>query len=253
MLTRFIKIQLVLFAILTLIALVVLGCVLPAAAEPGGHRPVHAVRRPAARRAACTRTANVTYRGTTIGKVTAVEPTENGRQGDDEHRQQVQDPGRRRRQRALGVGDRRAVPRPGVDRQPRPVLQRGPDHHQEHGAQRGRSGAGRRQPGSRGAAEGEDRLAARPRRREAVGGLGPALQRLVDSTHGDRQRLQGQPRPRSTTSSRTRRRSSTARSNSGDAISQWAAQPERARRADRRAGSGAAQRSAAGRRRPPIS
>ena len=51
-------------------------------------------------------TANVTYRGITIGKVTDVEPTEARRRGDDEHRQPLQDPGRRGCERAFGVGGR---------------------------------------------------------------------------------------------------------------------------------------------------
>ena len=51
-------------------------------------------------------TSNVTYRGETIGKVTAVEPTEAGVRGDHEYRQPVQDPDRRVGERAFGVGGR---------------------------------------------------------------------------------------------------------------------------------------------------
>ena len=51
-------------------------------------------------------TANVTYRGTTIGKVTAVEPTENGARAtmsiDNRYKIPVDAIG----ERALGVGDR---------------------------------------------------------------------------------------------------------------------------------------------------
>ena len=105
MLTRFIKIQLVLFTILTIIALVVLGWYylrLPSVAGIGQYKLYADLPRSGGLYA----TANVTYRGTTIGKVTAVEPTERGARADDEHRQPLQDPGRRVGERALGVGDR---------------------------------------------------------------------------------------------------------------------------------------------------
>jgi phospholipid/cholesterol/gamma-HCH transport system substrate-binding protein len=77
MLTRFIKIQLVIFAILTLIGLVALGWYylrLPSVAGVGQYT-LHA---DLPRSGGLYATANVTYRGTTIGKVTAVEPTETG-------------------------------------------------------------------------------------------------------------------------------------------------------------------------------
>ena len=77
MLTRFIKIQLILFSILTLIALVALGWYylrLPALAGIGQY-DLHA---DLPRSGGLYATANVTYRGTTIGKVTEVVPTENG-------------------------------------------------------------------------------------------------------------------------------------------------------------------------------
>jgi phospholipid/cholesterol/gamma-HCH transport system substrate-binding protein len=76
-LTRFIKIQLVLFAILTLIAILVLGWYylkLPSAAGIGQYKLYADLPRSGGLYA----TANVTYRGTQIGKVLAVEPTENG-------------------------------------------------------------------------------------------------------------------------------------------------------------------------------
>jgi phospholipid/cholesterol/gamma-HCH transport system substrate-binding protein len=76
-LTRFIKIQLVLFTILTVIALVVLGWYylrLPSVAGVGTY-DLHA-KLP--RSGGLYSTANVTYRGTQIGKVTEVKPTETG-------------------------------------------------------------------------------------------------------------------------------------------------------------------------------
>lgn len=77
MLTPFIKRQLILFGILTSITAVVLGGYylrLPAAAGIGQYT-LHA-NLPAS--GGLYRTANVTYRGQTIGTVTAVEPTETG-------------------------------------------------------------------------------------------------------------------------------------------------------------------------------
>jgi phospholipid/cholesterol/gamma-HCH transport system substrate-binding protein len=76
-LTRFIKIQLALFTVLTVIALVTLGWYylrLPSAAGIGQY--TLQAELPAS--GGLYRTANVTYRGITIGKVTEVEPTESG-------------------------------------------------------------------------------------------------------------------------------------------------------------------------------
>ena len=77
MLTRFIKLQLILFMILTIIALVALGWYylrLPALAGIGQYKLYADLPRSGGLYA----TANVTYRGTTIGKVLEVKPTENG-------------------------------------------------------------------------------------------------------------------------------------------------------------------------------
>src|SRR3954467_5949327 len=77
MLTRFIKIQLVLFSILTVIALVVLGWYylrLPALVGIGQYD----LKAELPRSGGLYATANVTYRGTQIGKVTDVVPTEKG-------------------------------------------------------------------------------------------------------------------------------------------------------------------------------
>jgi phospholipid/cholesterol/gamma-HCH transport system substrate-binding protein len=76
-LTRFIKFQLILFTILTILALVLLGWYylrLPALVGIGQYK----LYADLPRSGGLYSTANVTYRGTQIGKVTAVEPTENG-------------------------------------------------------------------------------------------------------------------------------------------------------------------------------
>ncbi len=77
MLTRFIKIQLIIFTILTILAVGVLGLYylrLPSLAGVGQYTLYADLERSGG----LYGTANVTYRGTQIGKVTAVEPTENG-------------------------------------------------------------------------------------------------------------------------------------------------------------------------------
>jgi phospholipid/cholesterol/gamma-HCH transport system substrate-binding protein len=76
-LTRFIKFQLVLFTILTILALTVLGWYylrVPSLVGVGQYKLYADLPRSGGLYA----TANVTYRGTQIGKVTAVEPTETG-------------------------------------------------------------------------------------------------------------------------------------------------------------------------------
>ncbi len=105
MLTRFIKIQLILFTVLTVIALVVLGWYylrLPSVAGVGQYTLTAEL--PAS--GGLYRTANVTYRGITIGKVTDVEPYERGARATMSIDSQVQDPGQLGGQRALGVGHR---------------------------------------------------------------------------------------------------------------------------------------------------
>ncbi len=77
LLTRFIKMQLVLFTVLTVIALVVLALIylrLPTWAGVG----MYNLNANLPNSGGLYATANVTYRGTTIGKVTSVEPTEQG-------------------------------------------------------------------------------------------------------------------------------------------------------------------------------
>src|SRR6201992_2058143 len=77
MLTRFIRRQLVIFGILTAVALLVLGVYylrLPSLAGIGQYD----LRAELPASGGLYPTANVTYRGITIGKVTKVEPTEQG-------------------------------------------------------------------------------------------------------------------------------------------------------------------------------
>jgi phospholipid/cholesterol/gamma-HCH transport system substrate-binding protein len=77
MLTRFIRIQLLLFTILTIVALLVLGVYylrLPSVVGIGQYN----LNAELPRSGGLYATANVTYRGTQIGKVTSVEPTEHG-------------------------------------------------------------------------------------------------------------------------------------------------------------------------------
>ena len=78
MLTRFIKIQLVLFTILTIIAHPGAGLVLPASCPALVGIGQYKLYADLPRSGGLYATANVTYRGTQIGKVTSVEPTENG-------------------------------------------------------------------------------------------------------------------------------------------------------------------------------
>src|SRR5271165_7199546 len=77
MLTRFIRMQLVVFAVLTLAALIALGWYylrIPSLLGVGQYQLT--VQLPAS--GGLYRTSNVTYRGIQIGKVTKVEPTKNG-------------------------------------------------------------------------------------------------------------------------------------------------------------------------------
>ena len=106
MVTRFIKIQLVLFTILTIIALVALGWYylrVPSLVGIGQYKLYADLPRSGGLYA----TGNVTYRGTQIGKVTAVEPTERGARATQRQRGLLVAGLRRRHgQRALRVRDR---------------------------------------------------------------------------------------------------------------------------------------------------
>jgi len=76
-LTRVVRIQLLLFTVLTLVALVALGWYylkLPSVAGIGQYQ----LKADLPASGGLYRTANVTYRGITIGKVTGIEPTERG-------------------------------------------------------------------------------------------------------------------------------------------------------------------------------
>ena len=126
-------------------------------------------------------TANVTYRGITIGKVTDVEPTETGRRGDDEHRQPLQDPGRH----VANVHSVSAVGEQYLD-----LVSTGNPGKYFSDGQTITKGTVPSEIGP--ALDTANRgLAALPKDKiatlldetaQSVGGLGPALQRLVDST-----------------------------------------------------------------------
>ena len=181
MLTRFIKFQLVLFTILTIIAVIVLGWYylrVPNLAGVGTY-DLHANL---PRSGGLYGTANVTYRGTQIGKVTEVSPTENGAAA------------------TLRIESRYKIP---IDAVPNVhsvsaigeqyldlVSDGNPGRYYENGQTITQEGT---VPSEVGPAldSANQGLAALPKEKidgllteaaDAVGGLGPALQRLVDST-----------------------------------------------------------------------
>ena len=193
MLTRFIKIQLVVFTILTIIALVVLGWYylrLPSVAGIGQYK----LYADLPRSGGLYSTANVTYLGTQIGKVTDVVPTERGARATMSIDSDIKIPADATANvhSVSAIGEQYLDLVSTSDTQGK-YLAAGHDDHQQHRAQRGRPRARRREQRSRGAAEGEDRLAAdgdvAGRRRPGPGAA--ASRRLHD---GDRERLQGQPR-----------------------------------------------------------
>jgi phospholipid/cholesterol/gamma-HCH transport system substrate-binding protein len=180
-LTRFIKFQLVLFTILTLIAIVVLGWYylrVPSLVGVGTY-DLHANL---PRSGGLYGTANVTYRGTQIGKVTDVSPTENGAAA------------------TLRIESRYKIP---IDAVPNVhsvsaigeqyldlVSTGNPGRYYENGQTITQEGT---VPSEVGPAldSANNGLAVLPKEKidslltetsNAVGGLGPALQRLVDST-----------------------------------------------------------------------
>ncbi len=105
MLTRLIRIQLVLFSIVTVLALVFLGWYylrLPTLAGVGQYTLYADL--PAS--GGLYKTANVTYRGHPDRQGHRCGAHRAGRAGDDAHQRPVQDPGRRVGERAFGVGDR---------------------------------------------------------------------------------------------------------------------------------------------------
>ncbi|MEV3903592.1 MlaD family protein [Mycobacterium sp. NPDC050551] len=180
MLTRFIKIQLVLFAILTLLALVALGWYylrIPSLAGIGQYT-LHA---DLPRSGGLYSTANVTYRGTTIGKVTAVEPTEDGARA------------------TMSIDNRYKIPRDtvanvhSVSAIGEQYLDLVPAGESNQFFADGQTITDSTVPSEVGPAldAANNGLKVLPKEKidslltetsEAVGGLGPALQRLVDST-----------------------------------------------------------------------
>jgi phospholipid/cholesterol/gamma-HCH transport system substrate-binding protein len=180
-LTRFIKFQLVLFTILTIVAIVVLGWYylrVPSLAGVGTY-DLHANL---PRSGGLYGTANVTYRGTQIGKVTEVNPTENGAEA------------------TLRIDSRYKIPINAVpnvhsvsaigEQYLDLVSDGNPGRYYENGQTITQEG---RVPSEVGPAldSANQGLAVLPKEKidgllteasEAVGGLGPALQRLVDST-----------------------------------------------------------------------
>ena len=221
MLTRFIKIQLVLFTILTIIALVVLGWYylrLPSVAGIGQYKLYADLPRSGGLYA----TANVTYRGTPIGKVTGVEPTERGARAtmsiDNQFKIPVDASANVHSVSAIGEQylDLVSTGNPGqyFSRRARPSP-RG-TVPSEVGP-----GAGRRQPRPGGAAEGEDRRAAH---RNIASGrrIGPGAA-TAGRLHDQRSRRTSRTTcRRSTTSSTNSAPILDSQVNSGDAIEQWA-------------------------------
>ena len=180
MLTRFVRIQLVLFAILTVIAVLVLGWYylkLPSVAGIGQYKLYADLPRSGGLYA----TANVTYRGTQIGKVTDVQPTERGARAtmsiDDRYKIPVD--------ASANVHSVSAIGEQYLDL----VSTGNPGQYLASGATITDSTV----PSEVGPAidAAQQGLAVLPKEKidglltetaNAVGGLGPALQRLVDST-----------------------------------------------------------------------
>jgi phospholipid/cholesterol/gamma-HCH transport system substrate-binding protein len=180
-LTRFIKMQLVLFTILTIIAIVALGWYylrLPSVAGIG----TYDLTAKLPRSGGLYGTANVTYRGTQIGKVTDVRPTETGAEA------------------TLRIDNRYKIP---IDSVPNVhsvsaigeqyldlVSTGNPGRYYSNGQTITQEGTVPSEVGP--ALDSANRgLAVLPKEKidalltetsQAVGGLGPALQRLVDST-----------------------------------------------------------------------
>ncbi len=180
MLTRFIKIQLVIFTTLTIIAIVALGWYylrLPTLMGIGQYK----LYADLPRSGGLYHTANVTFRGSTIGRVTAVEPTERGARAtlsiSNDYKIPVDASANVHSVSAIGEQflDLVSTGDPGQYFQP------------------GQTITNSTVPSEVGPAldAANESLAALPKEKidslltetsEAVGGLGPALQRLVEST-----------------------------------------------------------------------
>ncbi|OBI37751.1 mammalian cell entry protein [Mycobacterium sp. E1386] len=180
MLTRFIKRQLVMFGILTAITAIALGCYylqIPTAAGIGQYT----LKADLPASGGLYKTSNVTYRGETIGTVTAVEPTATGARV------------------TMSIGDRYRIPIDAsanvhsvsaVGEQYLDLVSVGSAHQYFSPGQTITKGTVPTEIGP--ALDAANRgLAALPKDKiaglldetaQAVGGLGPALQRLVDAT-----------------------------------------------------------------------
>lgn len=180
MLTRFIRIQLVLFAVLTVIALAVLGVYylrLPSLAGVGQYTLTADLPSSGGLYA----TANVTYRGITIGKVTDVVPTERGAKAT----MSISDDYKIPLDAVANVHSVSAIGEQYIDL----VSQGNPGQYFSPGQTVTRGTVPREIGPALDAAN--NGLAVLPKEKisglldetsQAVGGLGPALQRLVDGT-----------------------------------------------------------------------
>jgi phospholipid/cholesterol/gamma-HCH transport system substrate-binding protein len=182
-LTRFIKFQLVLFTILTIIAILVLGVYylrVPSLIGIGQYKLYADLPRSGGLYA----TANVTYRGTQIGKVTSVEPTEKGARAEMSIDSKYKIPA----DATANVHSVSAIGEQYLDL----VSTGNPGQYLSAGQSVGNIDVNRVPSEVGPALDAANRgLAVLPKEKidslltetsEAVGGLGPALQRLVDST-----------------------------------------------------------------------
>ena len=180
MLTRFIRMQLIVFAVLTVTALVALGWYylrIPSQLGVGQYRLVAEL--PAS--GGLYRTSNVTYRGIQVGRVTKVEPTKNGVRAtltiDSRYKIPIDASANVHSVSAIGEQylDLVSTGNPGKFFEPGQTITKGTVPSEIgpalDAANRGLSVLPKRKIASL-----LDETA------QAVGGLGPALQRLVDST-----------------------------------------------------------------------
>lgn len=219
LLTRFIKMQLVLFSTLTLIALVVLALMylrLPTWAGVG----MYQLKANLPNSAGLYATANVTYRGTTIGKVTSVEPTVQGAHVE----MNIYDRFRIPRDASANVHSVSAVGEQFLD-----LVSEGTTKEYFRDGDTIEKGTVPAEIGpSLDAAQ--QGLAALPKEKigilldetaQAVGGLGPSLQRLVDSTQAIASDFEANLDPVNDIIENSGPIID-SQVNSGDAISQWA-------------------------------
>ncbi len=160
MLTPFVRRQLIIFAIMTVVSISVLGVYyLQIPSLVGIGRYTLKANLPAS--GGLYPTANVTYRGITIGRVTDVEPTEWGAEAtmsiDSRYKIPVDATANVHSVSAVGEQylDLESTGNPGKDFSPGQTITKGTV------PVRDRSGPGHRQPGAGRAAEGQDQRAAR--------------------------------------------------------------------------------------------